>query len=46
MKPFLCKVRCFLQEIGYARAVTALSQRGYFAEAKNLMLSKERTKCC
>jgi hypothetical protein len=48
MKQLLCKVRCFLQEVGYARAAATLAQQGKHELARQLMTMRKDTscKCC
>lgn len=41
----LCKVRCFLQEAGYARAAASLARQGKYELAKQLMTMKKDTPC-
>ena len=45
MKKLVCKVRCFLQEIGYARDASSLAQQGKHELARNLMTMKKDTPC-
>ena len=45
MKSFLCKLNCFLTEIGYARAAAELSRAGKFKEAQQLAQMRRDCKC-
>ena len=45
MKTLVCKVRCFLQEIGYARAASNLAQQGQYDLARKLITMKKETPC-
>lgn len=45
MKQFFCKVWCFLQSFGYARAASELARAGRHTEAKFLISNQESCKC-
>ena len=45
MKNFFCKVWCFLESLGYARAASELARAGRYEEAKRLAQLEKPCKC-
>lgn len=45
MKNFFCKLWCFFQDVGYARAASTLAREGRFDDAKRIMLTKKDCEC-
>lgn len=45
MKSFLCKMYCFMQSVGYARAASELARNGKYTEAQKLIQQKGECTC-
>jgi hypothetical protein len=45
MKKFLCRLNCFLQAMGQARAASCLARHGHHEAAKRVMETGGSCKC-